>query len=91
MIESVLQGIPGVVYLDDILASGTTEEEHLKTLEQVFDCLEKAGLCVHNDTCELMVDSVIYLGHRIAADGLYPLSEKVQARTDAPAHEMCQS
>ena len=45
---SVLQGNPGVLaYLDDILVSGTNEEEHLKTLDQMFDRLEKAGLRVH--------------------------------------------
>ena len=34
VIESVLQGIPGVItYLDNILVSGATEEEHLKTLD----------------------------------------------------------
>lgn len=43
----VLQGIPRVVAsLDDILASGATEEEHLRTLQAVFDRLEKAGLQV---------------------------------------------
>ena len=64
-------------YLDNILVSGTTEEEHLKTLDQVFDRLERAGLRVHRDKCTFMVDSVTYLGHQIDADGLHPLSDKV--------------
>ena len=86
VIESVLQEIPGVItYLDDILVSGTTEKEHLKTLDQVFDRLERAGLRVHRDKCEFMVDSITYLGHQIDADGLHPLSDKVQAVKDAPS------
>ena len=86
VIESVLQEIPGVIpYLDDILVSGTTEKEHLKTLDQVFDRLERAGLRVHRDKCKFMADSITYLGHQIDADGLHPLSDEVQAVKDAPS------
>ena len=31
-------------YLDDILISGKTDEEHLKNLDEVLDHLEKARL-----------------------------------------------
>ena len=48
-IESVLQGIPNVtVYIDDILVTGSTEEEHLENLSEVLNRLEKAGLKVNN-------------------------------------------
>ena len=44
VMESVLQGISGVIaYLDDILVSAATEEEHLQRLEMVFDRLERQG------------------------------------------------
>ena len=62
-----------------------TEEECLKTLDQAFDHLERAGLRVHRDKCKFMVDSIMYLGHQIDADGLHPLSDKVQAVKDAPS------
>jgi len=40
--EGLLQGIPHVtVYLDDILITGETEAEHLKSLEQVLERLAK--------------------------------------------------
>lgn len=35
--------------------------------------------------CEFMVPSVQYLGHRIDAQGLHPLQEKVRAIVEAPA------
>ena len=47
VIESVLQGIDGVViYLDDILITGPTEKDHLKSLEEVLKRLDKAGVRV---------------------------------------------
>ena len=45
VMECLLRGIPGViVYLDDILITGSSIEEHLATLEKVFQTLEAAGL-----------------------------------------------
>ena len=45
VMESLLQGMTGVVaYLDDILVTGKTEEEHLTRLEEVLSRLERAGL-----------------------------------------------
>ena len=45
--DSLLQGLKHViVYLDDILITGTTYEEHLKNLEEVLERLQKAGLRV---------------------------------------------
>ncbi len=45
VIESVLQGIGGVaIYLDDILVTGSTNEEHLINLRSVFDRLDTAML-----------------------------------------------
>ena len=45
VIESVLQGISGVmVYIDDILVTGATQEEHLRALDAVLTRLENANL-----------------------------------------------
>ena len=44
-LETLLQGIQNVlVYIDDILVTGTTEEVHLNILNKVLHCLRKAGL-----------------------------------------------
>ena len=85
VIESLLQGIEGVVvYLDDILITGSTEEKHLKTLDEVLSCLDRAGLRVKRSKCEFMRESVTYLGHRIDANGLHPLPDRVRAIKEAP-------
>ena len=91
VMESLLQGIPGVIaYLDDILVSAATEEEHLQRLEMVFERLEKAGLRARESKCEFMVPSVSYLGHQIDEDGLHPLPDKVQAVVEAPSPKSVQ-
>ena len=58
VIDSLLQGIEGIaVYLDDILITGSTEEEHLATLEEVLSRLDEAGLRVKRNKCEFMKPS----------------------------------
>ena len=85
VMESILRGIPKVVvYLDDILITGANDEEHLKNLSEVLSCMQSAGLRLRKDKCKFMSLSVVYLGHRIDAQGLHPTSEKVAAIQQAP-------
>ena len=45
VMESLLQGMDGViVYIDDILVTGKTRTEHIKTLDEVLARSGKAGL-----------------------------------------------
>ena len=67
IMESILQGISNVcVYIDDILVSGRTAEEHLQSLEVVLIRLEEAGVRFKQDKCFFMLPSVEYLGFRIS-------------------------
>ena len=55
-IEGVLRGIPKVaVYIDDILITGDSEEEHLQNLEAVLSRLEEEGLRLKKEKCEFML------------------------------------
>ena len=83
MIKSILQGIGVVVYLDHILITGCSKEAHPKTLDEVLSKLDKAGPRVKRSMCEFMKESVTYLGHRIDAEGLLPLPDRVRAIKDA--------
>ena len=84
--EGLLKGIPHVaVYIDDILVSGKTEEDHMKTLDEVLTKLKKEGLRLKRDKCAFMLPKVQYLGHIISAEGLHPAEDKIRAITQAPA------
>ncbi|XP_058858757.1 uncharacterized protein K02A2.6-like [Acipenser ruthenus] len=86
IMDSLLQGIQGVcVYLDDILITGRTEQEHLANLEEVLHRLSQSGMRIKKDKCVFQAPEVIYLGHKIDAAGLHPVEEKVRAISEAPA------
>ena len=83
--ENILLGISNVtVYLDDILLSSATESEHMQLVDQVLERLQKAGLHARKEKCQFFVSSVTYLGHKIDAEGLHPLADKVTAIQEAP-------
>ena len=83
--EGLLRVIPStVVYLDDILITGKTEEEHLRNINEVMTRLEDEGLTLKKEKCQFMLDKVKYLGHTISADGLKPSESKTRAIVDAP-------
>lgn len=85
--DTVLQGIPHVaVYLDYILVMGATEVEHLETLEQVLKRHSNTGLRLKRDKCMFLAQVVTYLGHKITAEGLKPVGNKVRAIKSPPKH-----
>ena len=84
--ETLLTGIPGVgVFLDDVVVSGKSPQEHRDALEEVLRRLADANLRLQRKKCKFGVTSVIYLGHQIGPDGMQPTAEKVRAVEHAPA------
>ena len=84
--ENLFKGIPGVCcYQDDILITGNTTAEHLKSLESVFKVIAESGLRIKRDKCKFIEPEVRYLGHKINCNGLHPLDDKVKAIVEAPA------
>ena len=65
--DTILQGLPGVVcYQDDIFVTGKEIDEHLKNLEQVFGRLKQFGLRLRLTKCKFLKESVEYQGHVIS-------------------------
>ncbi|CAH8466172.1 unnamed protein product [Dicrocoelium dendriticum] len=85
-IHEVTRGLEGVYpYLDDILIASSSDEEHLRHLDALFQRLTQHGVTVNPDKCELGQSSIDFLGHRISASGIEALPDKIQALKDYPA------
>ena len=85
VMESLLSDIPGVgIYLDDLLITRKSVEEHDRNVEQVLDKLEKSNMRLKFHKCSFSQDEVRYLGHRINSAGIKPLPDKVRAIAMAP-------
>ena len=79
-IDQVLQNIPFTkCILDDIIVSGSSDEEHLNNLGAVFERLESYGLKTNLEKCEFFRDRISYCGHEIDAQGLHKSPEKLRA------------
>ena len=88
IMDQVLQGIPGVCcYIDDILITAPTKEEHLKRLELVLQRLDKYDVRVKREKCSFLAPEVQYLGHVISKEGRRPVPDKVSAVKDTKAPE----
>ena len=67
-LTSDLTGV--AVYLDDILISGTTAEDHLNNLRQLLKRLNDKEFRCRIKKCVFAEDSVTYLGHTISPNGI---------------------
>ena len=77
--EKILQGLPMVVvYIDDILVTGRSDEEHLENLEKVLARLQQYGLRLKREKCSFLQPSVEYLGYIIDAEGFMPHHRKLK-------------
>ncbi|XP_030286082.1 uncharacterized protein K02A2.6-like [Sparus aurata] len=86
VMDQILQGIEHVTcFLDDILITAGSREEHLCKLEEVLSRLEKYNVKVKKSKCKFMTDTVEYLGHIVDSEGLHPTEEKVKAIVNAPS------
>ena len=66
-------------YLDDIVVCTKTLEEHVKTLEKVFQKLYEAKLRPNPEKCQFLRSELKYLGHIVNENGLHTDPDKVSA------------
>ena len=78
MVDTVCNGLE-FIYLDDILVSSASVDQHQDHLRRVFERLALHGLAIYVSKCQFGTDSIDYLGHHITSQGAVPLPDKVDA------------
>lgn len=87
MIDTVLRGLKWktcLCYLDDIVVFSSTFAQHLQRLDEVLQCLSKAGLQINTKKCTFASKSIKVLGHVVSKDGIQPDPEKIAAVLQFP-------
>ncbi|GFX69855.1 retrovirus-related Pol polyprotein from transposon 17.6 [Trichonephila clavipes] len=70
------------VYMDDVIITSPSFNEHLDHLNQVFTLLRDAGLTLNKDKCHFARDKLKYLGIVISKEGIEADHSKVKAITE---------
>ena len=52
-------------YVDDVVIATPTLEDHIDRLDEVFVCMKRAGLKCKPSKCEILRDSIKYLGRMV--------------------------
>ena len=80
LMTKVLDGLAGtMVYMDDIMVFSEELNQHYVTLGKVLERIQKAGLRVNPEKCNLLRKEVKFLGHVIDKEGIRTDSTKVAA------------
>ncbi|KAG8181062.1 hypothetical protein JTE90_014775 [Oedothorax gibbosus] len=87
-IDNIFSGLEGIlVYIDDILVYGKTEEEHDIRLKSVLDMARKQGLNLSKEKSQIKVNSVKYLGYNLTSEGLSVNVDKIKAISEYKSPE----
>ena len=79
-----LSGVGCIVYINDIIVTGSTFPEHLDNLRAVLERLRSAQLKLKPKKCNLAEWQVEYLGHVVSQDGLSTDPNKMEAVRNLP-------
>ena len=59
-----------IPYLDDVLCYAKTFEEHVDTIRKVLQALQRHGVKLRPEKCDLFKQEVRYVGRLVSADGV---------------------
>ena len=71
-------------FIDDILISTESIDEHISVLDKVFKILKNANLKINKDKCHFCAESINYLGQTLSSEYISPQSDKIECILDAP-------
>ena len=82
LMDRMLRGLEhkiALAYLDDVIVYGSTVDETLKNLDQIFERILAAGVKLKAKKCHLFKRETTYLGHAISHEGVKTEPAKVEA------------
>lgn len=80
VLSDLFGDIPGVIiYIDDFLVYGKTQEEHDERLRLVLERARKVGLKFNKAKCQIGKSSVKYLGHIFGTQGVSIDPSRIEA------------
>ena len=68
-----------LVYQDDVMVYSQTFDDHIRTLQKVYHCMEEKDLTFKVTKMKLDYPEVVFLGHHVDKDGRRPSPESVRA------------
>lgn len=71
-------------YLDDIIVTSSSFNQHVEILTEVLDRLREANLTVNLNKCEFFKSSLKYLGFVVDSEGLKTDPDKISAMVNYP-------
>ena len=74
-------------YLDDIVVTGATNEQHLEKLRTCFTRIRAAGIQLRKKKCKFYQTQIEHLGHIVDADGVRVNPAKTATIRAAPPPE----
>lgn len=72
------------IYMDDVIVFSKTWTDHIRHLTQLFRRIREFGLKISKEKTKLGRDSVKFMGHVVAWDGIRPNEDRVRAIRDLP-------
>ena len=66
-------------YVDEVVIATPTLEDQIERLDEVFACMKRAGLKCKLSKCEILKDSIKYLGRMVDKHGIRPDPDAVEA------------
>ena len=74
-------------YVDDVVIATPTLEDHIDRLDEVFGCMKRAGLKCKPSKCEILRDSIKYLGRMVDRHGVRARSGRSGSSVDMESSE----
>ena len=86
LMDQVCRGLEDFlfVYIDDILVASANAKEHRHHLRLLFKRLAEHDLVVNMAKCLFGVDTIDFLAHRVTAQGIEMLPERIEAIRQFP-------